>query len=170
MTTARPVFHFAGRNIAVDLPHLAFVTGIGAWSAWFCRDAWRSNAGIENLIMIVPVSAVAIVLYLFVAAGCFHVVDDSDAQKNASREPLASGIGVRIAGSMSLLAAYVVAGPWLGFDVATFLYLIAMMAFLGERRVFVLLLVPLVFCVTVIYCFNYLLATPLPLFFVPGNA
>lgn len=170
MSVIRPVIHLVGRNIAVDLPHLAFVTGIGAWSAWFCCDAWRSNAGIENLIMIVPVSAVAIVLYLFVAAGCFHIVDDADASRNAPRKALTSGIGIRIAGSMALLAAYVVAGPWLGFDVATFLYLLVMMAFLGERRIVVLLLVPLVFCVVVIYCFNYLLATPLPLFFVPGNA
>ena len=40
----------------------------------------------------------------------------------------------------------------------------------GDRcRILVLLLVPLLFCVAVIYCFSTLLATPLPLFFLGGN-
>ena len=169
MPATTPVFRFAGRRIAVDLPHLAFVTGIGGWCAWFCRDAWRSNAGVENLILILPVSGAAVMLYLFIAAGCFRAVDDAAGSRHA-REPLARGIGIRIAGSMALLAAFVVTGPWIGFDVATFLYLLATLLFLGERRIIVLLLVPLVFCVAAIYCFNNLLQTPLPLLFVPGNA
>jgi putative tricarboxylic transport membrane protein len=170
MSAARPIIRFAGRKIAVDLPHLAFVSGIGAWSAWFCADAWHSNSGVENLILIVPVSAAAVILYLFIAAGCFRIADDAEGQRNSPREPLAIGIGLKIAGSMALLAAFVVTGPWIGFDVASFLYILATMAFLGERRILVLLLVPLVFCVAAIYCFNDLLQTPLPLFFAPGNA
>jgi hypothetical protein len=170
MSAARPVFQFAGRSIAIDLPHLAFVSVIGAWSAWFCRDAWRSNAGVENLILIVPISAAAVILYLFIAAGCFSMVGNADVPGNLPREPLAIGIGGKIAGSMALLAAFVVVAAWIGFDVATFLYVLGMMAFLGERRILVLLLVPLLFCVAAIYCFNNLLQTPLPLLFVPGNA
>src|SRR5690242_18693681 len=78
MFTARPILKFAGRRVAVDAPHLVFATGIAAWSGWFCWDAWRSNPGVENLILIVPVSAAAILLYLFVAAGCFHRVDEAE--------------------------------------------------------------------------------------------
>jgi putative tricarboxylic transport membrane protein len=168
MSATRPVIRIAGRSIAVDLPHLAFVTVIGAWSAWFCSDAWHSNAGVENLILIVPVSAAAVILYLFIAARCFSFADES-APAASPREPLARGIGFKVAVSMALLAAFVVTGPWIGFDVASFLYIFATMAFLGERRILVLLLVPLVFCVAAIYCFNDLLQTPLPLFFAPGN-
>jgi hypothetical protein len=148
---------------SVDLPHFAFATGIVAWSAWFCWDAWRASPDIENLILIVPVGVVAVVLYLFVAVGCFRGAG------TAGREPLGSGMAVRIAGSMGLLVAFVVAGPSIGFDFACVLYLFAMMVFLGERRILVLLLAPLLFCVAAIYCFNALLSTPLPLLFSRGE-
>jgi hypothetical protein len=170
MSAARPIIELAGRKIAVDVPHLAFATGIAAWIAWFCWDAWRSSPNIENLILIVPGSAAAVILYLFVAAGCFRAADDAAVQEISPRKPLAIGVGVKVAGSMALLAALVVTGPLIGFDVASFVYMLAMMAFLGERRIAVLLLGPLLFCVAVIYCFNKLLATPLPLFFFSGQA
>src|SRR5580693_1154679 len=111
----------AGRKIAVDWPHLVFVTGIAGWCVWFCWDAWRSNSGVENLILIVPASAAALLLYLFVVAGCFRF---------EPRLPLAKGFAVKIAGSMALLAAFVVAGPLIGFDIACFVYMLAMLAFL----------------------------------------
>ena len=168
MSSTRPVIEFAGRKIAVDAPHLVFATGIAGWIAWLCRDAWHSSPTVENLILIVPVSAAACLFYLFVAAGCFQLAGVAEDREPSSRKPLAGGVGVKITGSMALLAGLVVAGPLIGFDVACFVYLLATMAFLGERRIIVLLLVPLVFCVAVIYCFSTLLATPLPLFFFRG--
>jgi hypothetical protein len=154
MSVARP---------SVDLPHFAFATGIVVWSAWFCWDAWRTSVDVENMILIVPIAVVAVILYLFVAVSCFRV------SSTTRREPLAAGMGIRIACSMALLAAFVVAGPLIGFDVACFLYLLAMMVFLGERRILVLLLAPLLFCVAAIYCFSELLSTPLPLLFSRGE-
>ena len=156
------------RKLAVDVPHLVFVTCIAAWSAWFCWDSWRSSPDIENLILIVPVSAGAVLLYLFIAAGCFRFTGDAADQETPLRESLARGLGVKIAGSMALLAAFVITGPLIGFDIASFVYIFAMLAFLGERRILVLLLAPLLFCAAAIYCFNELLATPLPLYFFPG--
>lgn len=70
---------------------------------------------------------------------------------------------------MALLAAYAAGGPLIGFDVATFAYLLAMLLFLGERRIVVLVLVPGLFCAIAIYCFGTLLATPLPLLFFSGD-
>ena len=165
MSTACPMINVAGRKIAVDMPHFIFATGVAGWVAWFCWDAWHASSSIENLILIVPVSAVAIILYFFVAASCFQRIAESAELPASPRHPLAPGVGVKIAGSMALLIALVVAGPLVGFDVACFFYMLAMLAFLGERRIPVLLLVPPLFCVVVIYCFNTLLSTPLPLFF-----
>jgi hypothetical protein len=159
------MINVAGRKFAVDIPHLIFATGIAGWVAWFCLNAWHASSSIENLILIVPVSGIALVLYLFVIAGCFQRVTESEQQRASPRQPLAPGVAVKIAGSMGLLVALVVAGPLIGFDVACFAYVLAMLLFLGERRIAVLLLVPPLFCVAVIYCFNTLLSTPLPLFF-----
>jgi putative tricarboxylic transport membrane protein len=165
MSSASPIINVVGRKIAVDIPHLVFATGIAGWIAWFCWDAWRASSSIENLILIVPVSAIAIVLYLFVAAGCFQPVAECGEQRASPRHPLAPGVGLKVAGSMALLIALVVAGPLVGFDIACFVYMLAMLAFLGERRIAILLLIPPLFSVVVIYCFSTLLSTPLPLFF-----
>jgi hypothetical protein len=164
MSRACPIINVGGRKVAVEIPHFIFVTALAGWAAWFCWDAWHAGPSIENLILIVPVSALAVILYFFVAASCFLRISESEEQL-VPREPMARGMAVKIAGSMALLGAFVVAGPMIGFDIASFAYMLGMMFFLGERRVLVLLIVPLVFCVAVIYCFNTLLSTPLPLFF-----
>ena len=157
----RPVFQLAGRKIGVDLPHLAFATGLMGWIAWFCRDAWLSDNAIENLILIVPASAVALLLYLFVAASCFKPVETEATASPHGR--VTSGLALKIAGSMALLAAFAVAGPLIGFDVVSFVYLLAMLLLLGERRIWVLVLAPLIFSALAIYCFGTILATPLPM-------
>ena len=169
MAATQPTFQFRGRRIAVDLPHLAFATAISGWCAWFFRDAWLSASDVENLILIAPAATAAIILYGFVAAGCFRRIA-GDAEPGPLRPPLAASIAIKIAGAMVLLAAFVVSGPLIGFDIASFVYLLAMMLFLGERRILVLLLVPLIFCIAAIYCFNAILSTPLPLFFFSGDA
>lgn len=169
MASLHPRLMIGGKTLAVDLPHLAFATAIAGWCAWYCQDAWRAQKDVENLIMIVPASAVALILYVVVAAGCFRVVPVEDQSPPPSRRPIDRAITYKIAGTMALLAAYVVCAPLFGFDVASFLYVLAMLLLLGERRIVVLVLVPALFCVAVIYCFNTVLATPLPLLLFPGD-
>lgn len=166
---SRPITQFAAgrRTVAVDLPHLAFATAIAAWCAWFCWDAWRAQRDVENLIMIVPASAAALGFYAVVAASCFRVTGGAPDAAGPARRALAPGIGRKIAGTMALLAAYAITGPTIGFDVASFVYVLLMLLLLGERRVVPLVLVPTVFCVVVIYSFATILSTPLPLLLFP---
>lgn len=163
-------FTFRNRTIAVDVPHLTFATAIVGWCIWFCQDAWRAQRDVENLIMILPASLLAVILYIFVAAGCVRIVNGAEQDAVAPRQPLASGMAAKIVGTMVLLFAYVVAAPLIGFDVVSFAYILAMLWFLGERRILVLLLVPALFCAIAIYCFDTILATPLPLLFFAGDA
>lgn len=169
MSMARPVVNFAGRNIAVDIPHVAFATGLAGWAVWYCWDAWHANSDVENMILILPVSVAAVLLYFFVVAGCCHSVRQGEEQLVSLHEPLGRRTALKIAGSMALLAGFVLAGPLIGFDVATFAFMLLMMAFLGERRIAVLILVPLLFSLAVIYCFGTLLATPLPVLILRGQ-
>jgi hypothetical protein len=169
---AAPRFRFriGSRTIVVDLPHLAFATAIAAWCIWFCQDAWRAQRDVENLIMILPASLLAVVFYAFVAAGSVRIVSGPTPDAASPRQPLGPGMAWKIAGTMALLAAYVIAAPLIGFDIVSFAYILAMLLFLGERRIFVLLLVPALFCAIAIYCFDTILATPLPLLFFAGDA
>lgn len=163
-------FTLRGRTVIIDLPHLAFATAIAAWCIWFCQDAWRAQRDVENLIMIVPASLLAVILYLFVAAGCCRIVRQPEQAAASPRQPLRPGMATKIAGTMALLVAYVIAAPLIGFDLVSFAYILAMLLFLGERRILVLLLVPSLFCAIAIYCFDTILATPLPLLFFAGDA
>lgn len=157
----------ARRTVAVDLPHLAFATAIAGWCAWLCFDAWRAHASVENLIMIAPASLGAVILYGFIASSCLRVVSGPDQTR---RRQLGRAEAIKVAGSMALLTAYVVAAPAIGFDVSSFAFLFAMLLLLGERRILVLLLAPALFCAIAIYCFAAILDTPLPLFFFGGDA
>ncbi len=161
---------FRGRTVVIDVPHLAFATAIAGWCIWYCQDAWRAQRDVENLIMILPASLLAVILYLFVAVGCVRFVSGPEQDAASPRRPLRPGLGGKIAGTMALLAAYVIAAPLIGFDVVSFAYVLAMLWFLGERRILVLLLVPALFCAVAIYSFDTILATPLPLLFFSGDA
>jgi hypothetical protein len=161
----RVIGSVSGRRVAVDLPHLAFATAIAGWCIWYGFDAWHAQRTVSNLILIVPATIGVAIIYLVIAAGCFHTFKPSQTQPASDREPLEPGMGVKVAGTMALLAAFVIAAPTIGFDVACFLYIEGMLLFLGERRIIVLILVPLLFCTLAIYCFSQLLNTPLPLFF-----
>ena len=163
MSKTHPTVTLGGRRITIDLPHLAFASLIGGWSVWFCWDAWRASPDVENMILILPAALAALALYLTVALGCCRAA--ADAAAGPERKPLAPGVGLKVLGAMGLLAALVAAGPTIGFDVACFIYILAMLLFLGERRPLLLLLVPLIFCAACIYGFSKVLATPLPLFF-----
>ena len=167
MSDNRSTISWGGRRIAVDAPHLAFVTFIAVWCVWFGLDAFSGRADVENLIMIVPGAIVAFMLYFFVAFGCFHVVGGV-VQPEPSRHPLESGVAIKLIGSMALLVGLVAAGPILGFDAASFLYILAMLLLLGERRIAILLLGPVIFCVVAVYGFNSIVTNPLPLLFFRG--
>ena len=167
MDRLHPGFTLAGRRFRVDLPHLGFATAIAGWVAWFCHDAWAAQPDLENMILIAPGTIFALAVYAAVAASCCHVVADG---APLERKPLAPGLGLKIAGNMVLLAGLVAAGAYIGFDVGAFAYLLLTLAFLGERRWWMLLLAPLVFTAVVMWCFATLLQTPLPMLLMDSGS
>lgn len=169
MSKAHPIIHFSGRDVAVDIPQVAFATCIAGWAAWYCWDAWHASAEVENLIMILPVSIIAIVLYFFVLSGSIKRVKKDEEAATAPNETVSRKTAIKIFGSMVLLGGFVIAGPYIGFDVASFLYMLLMMAFLGERRPVALVVISVLFSIVVIYCFSTLLATPLPVLIFRGQ-
>lgn len=124
---------------------------------------------VANLIMIVPSTVGGIILYVFVAVGCFHSLNLRQPEVLCERSPLERGKGLKIAGTMAMLFGFVIVSPTVGFDVACLLYVGGMLIFLGERRPLPLILIPVIFCAIAIYCFSQILYTPLPLFFFGGD-
>lgn len=164
-----PVMTIGRRRIAVDVPHLAFVTVIAAWCVWYGLDAWSAQKTIANLIMIVPATIGGVILYLVVAFSCFHRLDADHPDVICERGQLEKGKASKIVVTMAMLLAFVIIGPTVGFDIACLLYVGGMLFFLGERRPLPLILTPVIFCALAIYCFSQILYTPLPLFFFGGD-
>lgn len=169
MTATSPAVAPDGRKNTVDWPHLAFATAIAAWCAWYCWDAWAATADVENLILIVPATVVALALYAVIVRGCIRARTSQHTASAPARKPLDRAIAWKIAGTMAMLAALAILGPLIGFDIATFIYVLAMLLLLGERRIAVLILVPLLFGIVEIYAFNSILAIPLPMLLFHGG-
>jgi hypothetical protein len=165
-----PVFKLFGRRVAIDAAHLAFVTAIAAWCLWYGLDAYAAQQTLPNLIFIAPATVLALVFYLVIAASCFHVIGREEQAPECERPPMEKGKPRLIAIAIAMLIAFVIIGPTIGFDVAVFVYVGGMLFFLGERRIWNLILTPLIFYLIAIYCFNQILYAPLPLFFFGGDA
>jgi Tripartite tricarboxylate transporter TctB family len=156
-----------GWRITVDLPHLAFVTGLAGYCTWYFHDVWSNANDSTDLLLIGPLFIAVVILYLFIAVGTINVerAEGGRATAGPAREALSRFARIRIFGSMFFFTAYVFSISYIGFDVATFLYVLCALLLLGERRPIVLVALPLVFCALAIYLFRTILQMPMPLTF-----
>lgn len=137
--------------------HLAFIGATAAFLVWYFLDAYGASTRAENLMLIAPATAIGLALCLFLAAAEFLTPEGAE-----PRAPLPA-IDPRVPGFMALLAAYVVAlAHDVGFDVASFVFLVAALALLGERRFGLLFVFPAIFTVLVVLGMQELLSVPVP--------
>ena len=154
----------AGREVHVDVGHAVFASAVAGFCVWYYVDARAASSNLQNLMLIAPVSALVVVLYLVVLRECVTVGPAPPAR----HAKMTRQAGLRIFGSMALLAAYVGLLGFVGFDVATELYVLAELVLLGERRWTVLLLLPLGFTAVAVLAFSVVLANRLPLLIGSG--
>jgi hypothetical protein len=155
----------AGRRITFDLPHALLVTAVAGWCLWYFFDARAQSANVQNLVLIQPLAILVAILWIVILRETIRVdlAVEAPAQPPAQCEPLDGATALKIFGSMGLLGCYVASMSAIGLDLATFVYVLASLFLLGERRVAVLLAVPVVFTAITVLAFDRLLATPLPL-------
>jgi len=167
-------FAFGGRHVRVDLGYLFFALAIGGWCVWYLFDARSASTNFQNLLLIQPAVILAVLLVLVVAAGAFRL--DPAGEGRSSGEPPARTPDkpssaddrsevLRVFGFMALLAVYLVAIPYLGLDLATFLFVAACLLGQGERRPHFLVGIPLIFTFVMVYGFKALLPIPIPTLF-----
>jgi hypothetical protein len=155
----------ASRRITFDLPHALLVTAIAGWCLWYFLDARAASANIQNLVLIQPLAILVAILWIVILRETIHIEPAAQAprQPPPHRERLDGPTALKVFGSMGLLGCYVASMSAIGLDLATFVYVLASLFLLGERRPAVLLSVPVVFTAITVLAFDRLLATPLPL-------
>jgi hypothetical protein len=151
-------FRLGRRRLGVDLPHLLVLLAIAGFCAWYLLDARAASSDAQNLLLIEPAALLAFVFSAFILRDIFTLAP-------VERPILAPETLGRIAGSMLLLAAYVAAMGFVGFDIATAIYVFASLRLLGERRIGVLLGVPILFAAVTITAFKAVISLPMPLLF-----
>ncbi len=87
----------------------------------------------------------------------------SSAQDDEQREVEEEKKPVSVIGAMAVLAGFVLSMDWIGFDAATFLFMIALMFLQGERRPLWLSCFPAVFAILVSLFFEYMIPYPMPM-------
>lgn len=153
-------------KIRVQWGHLALLAVFGGLILAYLFDARATSLRTNNLLLVQPVSILALILLLLVLPQCFKretpTDDDAEARDAAApREtPLELGKIVIMTVAFVLLAFSM---ERIGFDIAVFSFLVLGIFICGERNWFANILFSAVFTVLLIYGYGAIIPFPFPL-------
>lgn len=149
-----------------DWGDLSLVLLFAAVTIAYLADAWTASASLRNLVLLVPVSALSLIL-------CALIVVDVVRRPRAAPEAVSqeeSPVPVersfidryKPAVLMTLFALYIMTLPWLGFDVGSAVFVAAALLMDGERRLWLIAPVSIGFALGATVLFGWLLPYPMP--------
>jgi len=145
---------FSGHQIA----DLIVLLALSASIIWYLVDAYLASNHIINLILIVPISIVALILCVIEFIKQF--LGKLPAPKNL--ESVRSVLPV-----ISLFVVFVLSLEWLGFDVGTMLFVGAFLWLHGERRIAWIFGYSIAFGLLLSLFFSNMLPYPMPMLLLP---
>lgn len=145
-----------------DWGQIGFVSALMAWIVWYYFDALAASPNIQNMLLIRPVTYVTGLIYLLIVFSALNIAPADAPAPERDERPPGSARDLRAPLIALALIVYVALIPYLGFDVATALFVAAAMAAAGERRWWALLLVSIGFSAFLSLGFKFALSTPVP--------
>ncbi|WP_322895502.1 MULTISPECIES: tripartite tricarboxylate transporter TctB family protein [unclassified Yoonia] len=147
-------------NRRVVWGHLALVTVIVGITIAYIFDARGVSTRATNLLLIQPLAVLIVILAAFVLPGIFPPVTSDEAKMHdgETRMDLARALGIIVA--LGVLAFTL---ERIGFDIATFGFMVVTLAICGERRWWVNLGFSAIFTVALIYGYGAITPFPFPL-------
>lgn len=140
--------------------HLALLAVIAVTIIAYLLDARAVSTRTTNLLLVQPLSIVALILAAIVLPGVF-VKEGSDEANELEGETRGDlGRCFALIGALGFLAFSL---ETIGFDIATFVFMVFAMAICGERRWLVNLIFSAVFTVLLIYGYGTITPFPFPL-------
>jgi len=153
----------------LDWGHLSLVLFFAGVTIAYLADAWTASSSLRNLVLLVPVSALSLVLCALVIVDLFRRAANAPDAPAEAAEAEATGEAstplierYRPAVLMALFALYILTLPWLGFDVGSAAFVAAALVLDGERRLWLIALVSIVFALATTMLFHWLLPYPMP--------
>jgi putative tricarboxylic transport membrane protein len=157
----------------LDWGHLSLVLFFAGVTIAYLADAWAASSSLRNLVLLVPVSALSLILCALVVVDIARRPDTKrqEPQEGAIAEAQETGAAPRAellverykpAVLMVLLVLYILTLPWLGFDAGSAVFVAAALVLDGERRIWLIALVSTVFALAATFLFRWLLPYPMP--------
>ena len=139
--------------------HLLLLAVIGGTVLAYLLDARATSLRINNLLLVQPASILALILVVLVVPQCFRRVSpEAEAQPAESLTDLG-----KVAALSAAFGAFVLALEPVGFDVATFAFMVVALFICGERRWWLNLGFSAVFTILLIYGYGAIIPFPFPL-------
>jgi len=139
--------------------HLALLAVIAGVVIYYWMDTRATSLRLNNILLVQPASVLALILVLLVLPQCFRRVT-SDAPEAQPTDFTELG---KVALLTAAFGAFVFSLETIGFDIATFLFMVVALFLCGERRWWVLLPFSAIFTAGLIYGYGYLIPFPFPL-------
>ena len=146
-------------RIVVMWGHLALLTVIGAVVVFYLLDARATSLRVNNLLLVQPAAVIALVLLGLVAVQCVRRVGPADEEEPS--ESL-SDLG-KVGALAAAFGALTLGLERVGFDVATFAFMVVALFICGERRWWLNLTFSTVFTLLLIYGYGAVIPFPFPL-------
>lgn len=143
-----------------QLADLCVLLTLGAMAGWYLWSSYSASAHIFNLILVLPLTLIILALcsVTFVRELLSPTPADPELESVASVAPV-----------ILLFCGYVLSLNWLGFDVGTFLFVLAFLIVHGESRWRWAVAYSLVFAAGVALFFSSLLPYPMPMLLLPAG-
>ena len=140
--------------------HLALLAVIVVVTIAYILDARGVSTRATNLLLIQPLAVLIVILAAFVLPGIFPAADSEEAKlhEGETRMDLARAWAIILA--LGFLAFTL---ERIGFDVATFVFMVVTLAVCGERRWWVNLGFSAIFTLALIYGYGAITPFPFPL-------
>lgn len=140
----------------------------------YMADAYAASKRIHNLIMLVPMTAIVVVLsaVIFIKElGFRRVANLADGEPAKPVTPSGDRAGATVGAIASMmvgLLVYAVASPWIGFDIASILFMAFCLWIQGERRLLVLAGFSVPFGLAITWLLINGARSPVPSTIIPG--
>lgn len=150
-------------KISVQWGHLVLLAVIAGLVLFYLLDARRVSSSVNNLILVQPAAIIALILVLVVLPQCFRRPEETDAEGTL---PPKRETGTELAKIGVLTGAFVALAflmDRIGFDIATFVFLVVAIYICGERNWFANLGFSAVFTMVLIFGYGAIIPFPFPL-------
>jgi len=146
-------------RLVVMWGHLALIVVLSAAIIWFWLDVRAVSLRPTNLLMIQPASIFALLMAALVVPQCFRRVPEGE----EADLPESLGALGRVFALMATFVVFALSLETVGFDVATFVFLVVALFICGERNWLLNLGFSTVFTVFIVWGYGSITPFPFPL-------